>query len=102
MVYDYYSRLVESGYCRYTSFVLIQDIDANTFVIKNTIIFGANIVLTEKQNSSKYICFYITIFVEIVCIMRRQESETRTAVTMSLVSIPFAKGGPQIKTHLAQ
>ena len=39
----------ESGYCRYTSFVLRQDIDENTFVITNKIAFGANIFLTEKS-----------------------------------------------------
>ena len=49
MVYNYYSKIVESGHWRYTSFVLRQDIDANSFVITNTIVFGANIFLTEKS-----------------------------------------------------
>jgi hypothetical protein len=40
---------MEIGYCRYTSFVLRQDIDANPFVITNTIVFGVNILLTEKS-----------------------------------------------------
>ena len=33
--YNFNSLLVEIGYCRYTSFVVRQDIDANTFVVAN-------------------------------------------------------------------
>jgi hypothetical protein len=39
----------ESGYRRYTSFVLRQDIDANSFVGAKHNLFGANIFFTEKS-----------------------------------------------------
>ena len=69
---------------------------------QNTMVFGANIFLTEKSKYMQIHIFSHTIFVEIVCIMRHQESEKRSAVTMSLVSILFAKVGPHSETHLAQ
>ena len=69
----------------------------------STIVFGANFFFDQKiKIDAKYVCFHITNFVKIVCIVRRQENENRSVVTMSLVSIPFAKGGPQSKTHLSQ
>ena len=42
----------ESGYRRYTSFVLRQDIDANPFVITNTFVFGTNKFLTKITKSN--------------------------------------------------
>ena len=69
----------------------------------NTIVFGAKFFFDWKiKIDAKYVCFHITDFVKIVCIMRRQENQKRSAVTMSLVSILFAKGGPQSKTQLSQ
>ena len=69
----------------------------------STIVFGAKFLFDQKiKIDAKYVCFHITDFVKIVCIMRHQENEIGSAMTMSLVSIPLAKGGPQSKTHLAQ
>ncbi len=103
MVCDLWPRLVESGYCRYTSFVVRQDIDANPFVgAKHHPYWRQHFFDPKIKIDAKYICFHMTYFVKIVCIMRRQENGKRSAVTMSLAGILFAKGGPQIKTHLSQ
>ena len=93
----------ESSYRRYTKFLLRQDIDANSFVGAKHHHFWRQHVFDRKiKIDAKYICFHITCFVKIVCIMGLRENEKRSAVTMSLVGIPFAKGGPQSKTHLSQ
>ena len=72
------------------------------FGAKNNRFWRQHLFDWKIKIDAKYICFHITDFVKIVCIMLRQEREKRSAVTMSLVSIPFAKGGLQTKTHLAQ
>jgi len=61
MVYNFLSRIMESGYCRYTSFVVRQDIDANTFVGAKHSLFWRQHFLTEKsklmENTAGFLFF---------------------------------------------
>ena len=60
MVYDFLSRLVESRYCRYTSLVVRQDIDANTFVGAKPNIFWRHFFTANSklmQNTSGFLFF---------------------------------------------
>ncbi len=64
MRYDFLFHRKESGYRRYTSFVLRQDMDANIFVITNTFVFGANMFLTARVVQVHSI---ITRFLDVQC-----------------------------------
>ena len=67
MVYDYSCKLVESGYCRYTSFVLRQDIDANTYVITKHNRFWCQHFVDWKINIDANIYVFTLAFLLKMC-----------------------------------